>query len=454
MLPFRLLNSISLLRKQKMLKRKYAILAGAIASGLPVVGHAAMVTIGFDLADITVASTSAGPYTAASSTSGVTLTGTSAAPVLTVPVGEYINYGLQALVGGTTTGTNLLGATGISAFQTGITDGNAAIATINPVPTVVNTYFSSLHGAGTADATGGGVGNGALAPSGTAGSFIAGNGTITQASNYGVGTAGELYAGQRIKPVTTVNGTDTFTVTDNITALQFLIQTGSSSGSKIYSNRTFITGTDTIAALPVLTVNYGAAVTSGTTHSIISLTAGTTAPAYGTFDGTIAVTGKGNGSYNVTPAAGFTTAATGYSNVSGFNPTTDTEIYALKLSLGGTPLASNDTRLSTIVADINGGGNTGDIAPTGITASLVTGVFSTLFPGYDVLLTSSGFTAGTGGTSELGFDFSSAGDADTATGAVTVTGIAAVPEPATAAGVVLGAAGLLLGRRRKVASLV
>jgi hypothetical protein len=53
--------------------------------------------------------------------------------------------------------------------------------------------------------------------------------------------------------------------------------------------------------------------------------------------------------------------------------------------------------------------------------------------------------AGTVSPEFLGVDFSS----DSTTTGVTVTDVAAVPEPASAAGILLGAAGLLLGRRKR-----
>jgi len=80
-----------------------------------------------------------------------------------------------------------------------------------------------------------------------------------------------------------------------------------------------------------------------------------------------------------------------------------------------------------------------------VVASAVTGVYTTLFPGYEVLLTES---PGVSSSSELEFDFSSTGEQDSAVPGLVLTGVAAVPEPATAAGVVMGAAGLLLGRRK------
>jgi hypothetical protein len=118
---------------------------------------------------------------------------------------------------------------------------------------------------------------------------------------------------------------------------------------------------------------------------------------------------------------------------SGFSPATDQEIYALNIKVGGSdPTAAQD---QAIVNDINANN-------TGVTASLVSGQFASLFPGYDILLTGA---AGTSAPANLAIDFS----ADTATPGVVVTDVAAVPEPASAAALLLGATGLLLGRRKR-----
>ena len=101
-------------------------------------------------------------------------------------------------------------------------------------------------------------------------------------------------------------------------------------------------------------------------------------------------------------------------------------------------------QITAVVSDINA-------SESGVTASLVTGIYTKLFPGYDVLLTAT-TPAVTGTTDYLGIDFSATGDQDPATQGFTVGAIAAVPEPATLAGVVLGASGLLLKRRKNRAA--
>jgi hypothetical protein len=157
----------------------------------------------------------------------------------------------------------------------------------------------------------------------------------------------------------------------------------------------------------------------------------------GSADSTIHVLGS-NSSYvpghaNAVGGAGngqnlFNVEATGWS------PNTDQEVYALNIKVNG--LDPTAGQISAIINDINGS-NTGNV-----TAGPVSGQFAAVFPGYDILLTAA---AGTLSPEFLGVDFSS----DSTTTGVTVTDVAAVPEPASAAGILLGAAGLLLGRRKR-----
>ncbi len=183
----------------------------------------------------------------------------------------------------------------------------------------------------------------------------------------------------------------------------------------------------------------GTSTPTPTATSIISLT--TSAPtAFGSQVGTLALTGRGNGSYNVATAS-FTATNTGYVAVTGFNPGTDREVYGLRvLEAGAVPSAAD---LATIVADINATGGTTDTDGTGtVTAALVTAPFTTEFPGADILLTTTGTTST---TPFLGFNVAAATGL---TGVLTVTSVAAVPEPASLAVLGLGVAGLLGGRRR------
>jgi hypothetical protein len=208
----------------------------------------------------------------------------------------------------------------------------------------------------------------------------------------------------------------------------------------------------------------GSPITTVTTHNIINLTSATQAAgSYGvqltsgtganqaTFvpnapvAGNINVTKVGTGSYipGFANAVSGATAGTGaiadFAAISGF-AAGDQEIYALKLLVGSS--TPTTTQMNSIVADI--AGQSGDGVST--VASLIgsptglAGQIAGLFPGYDLMLTVSSGSA----TPFLGFDFSQ----ETNVGGVVVTNIAAVPEPASAAILLIGSS-LLLGRRKR-----
>ena len=132
--------------------------------------------------------------------------------------------------------------------------------------------------------------------------------------------------------------------------------------------------------------------------------------------------------------------------VSGFALiTTSSPVVALQVAVNGTVLAPNDTRLATILADINA---SGDSTGAGFATTVLGSAYAGLFPGYDILIPETLI-----GDPYFAFDFSSTASDGTdpnsgSLGTVTVTSIASVPEPATAAGIVLGAGCLLLGRRQ------
>jgi hypothetical protein len=189
----------------------------------------------------------------------------------------------------------------------------------------------------------------------------------------------------------------------------------------------------------VLTFGSGGGTTSPPpTHSIVSL--GSSAPTgYGNTLTTITVTHVSGGAV----MAGYdyltnttTAMATAVQPVTGFSATDTPQEFALALLVGG--VAPTSTQLATIIADINSASST-----DGVVASLVPSNFGGVFPaskGFDLMLTSTTTDA----TPNLGFDFS----AETNVAGVTVTAVAAVPEPATAVGLLVGAGSLLLGRRK------
>jgi hypothetical protein len=188
------------------------------------------------------------------------------------------------------------------------------------------------------------------------------------------------------------------------------------------------------------TFTYPATTSPTSTHSIISLTS--TAPTgYGNSLTTIALTHGPGGA--VVPGYDFlssTTTATAVQPVTGFVATDVPQEFALALLVGGaTPTSA---QLAQIISDINSASST-----DGVVASLVPANFAGVFKasqGFDVMLTST--TSDT--TPNLGFDFS----AETTVASVTVSAVAAVPEPATAVGLLVGAGSLLLGRRKNRAA--
>jgi hypothetical protein len=158
----------------------------------------------------------------------------------------------------------------------------------------------------------------------------------------------------------------------------------------------------------------------------------------GSADGMIHVLGSNSGytpgHANNIGGAGSGGQSTFYTEVTGWNPATDLEIFALNVKVNGAdPTPAQD---SSIVNDIN------SLNSGNITASLVAGgQYASVFPGYDILLTAAN---GTTSPEYLAFAFS----ADTSTPGVTVTDIAIVPEPASLTAL-LPAAAILLGRRKQ-----
>jgi len=197
---------------------------------------------------------------------------------------------------------------------------------------------------------------------------------------------------------------------------------------------------DSSATLEATTFSYGSVTTTTPppTGKIISLVAtGTTPTGYGSAPlGTLTVQNAGGpgkyfpGYFNIPGGA-----ATGYVAVTGFLANDYPEVYALQVDVNG--VLATSSQVATIIADI-AADDSGVASVTTVAGS----PYASLFNGYQILITDTTVDP------YFAFDFSSASDTDSALGAVTVTSIAAVPEPATAAGVILGAAGLLLGRRK------
>jgi hypothetical protein len=165
---------------------------------------------------------------------------------------------------------------------------------------------------------------------------------------------------------------------------------------------------------------------------VVSLTA-TSAAGVGTNSvGSLAVVGsngKYTGSFIHNIAAG---SNPGYAAVSGFSAS-DTEVFLIKLSSSASD--------SALISYINGAG--GQTAGSGLTAGPVASNL-TNYGGtaWDIELTATSPASGSDGF--LGFNIAG----DTAVSGITVTDVAAVPEPATLGLLVLSGIGLLSRRRR------
>ena len=175
------------------------------------------------------------------------------------------------------------------------------------------------------------------------------------------------------------------------------------------------------------TSNYGT-VFSLTPNPILSLTV--SAPtAFGSNRGTLTFPNSGSVTFTTTP--------TGYLAVTGFSPSTETEIYALKItdSVPGNLAADLAEALSEI--------NSASYSGYSVTAS-TTDPTENFCSGYNFYITITNPTLGTG-SPYLGFDFTQLnGTSDT----LSVSAVAAVPEPTSLSLLAIGGITLLARRRR------
>jgi uncharacterized repeat protein (TIGR03803 family) len=180
--------------------------------------------------------------------------------------------------------------------------------------------------------------------------------------------------------------------------------------------------------------NNDGTVFSLTPNPIISLTAA--APtAFGSTVGTLAVTGS-HGNY-VPGSATFTATPTGYLAVGGFNPSTDTETYALEIT------DSVPGNLAADLADAASEINAATYSGYSVTAS-TTDPLPILNNGYDFYITITNPTLGTG-SPYFGFDFTQLNNT-TDTLSVSGAAVTGVPEPASLSLLAIGGIALL-GRR-------
>jgi hypothetical protein len=427
-----------------MRKRNIVALVGAAVSAAPLVASAVTVTYQFDLADLKVAPTVSGaPGTFVTASSLGYLSGTAANPTLTLPQGEYFQVAVDVKVTGVTADATDGGAAlGVTQFQTGLTNSNGTVSQILPLnatngtaitTTAVNADFTANKAKGVADGAGG-----VLTAQGISGAFNP-TGSYVSNDSYGGGAFAEIFNGLRGHTQTS-SGTSVYRLTNIGSAFQYAVETTAPAGSSPaqYGAQTF-GGTDVLSALPTLTVVIASSATSAApnvtgSNKIIALApsvlTGTAPNGYGTVAQGTLTSVNGGQSNTVHPA----------NNVSGYVNLVGAQggYVLLALALNGTALPASSTAVAAIIADINGSNQVGATALTGPLAQYAS-------QGFDVAVPATSASTFAYDFSNVQSDFT---DTDTALGAVTVTGIAAVPEPATAAGVILGAAGLLLGRRK------
>jgi len=190
----------------------------------------------------------------------------------------------------------------------------------------------------------------------------------------------------------------------------------------------------------------------GTPAQFFTITTNTTPPpppggakvltattASGTVTGTLNVTGKGSGSYNVATTT-LTNGVTGSVAIDPFSPSTDEEIYGLRILENGAVPTNGD--LATIVNEINSnivGQGTATLTAPGTSGN----VLSTSF--FDVFVDITSPNINSNGTGFLNYDLSGS---STIGDSPVIAAIGVVPEPTGVGVLLLGGFGLLARRRK------
>jgi hypothetical protein len=213
-----------------------------------------------------------------------------------------------------------------------------------------------------------------------------------------------------------------------------------------FANIVVLTGTE-FTVQGTLTGNTGTPFTIpntvvGISNSGPTLSVTGTVPGSSTSVGSITLTG-GSGSYGAQSTGNIVSGAqtTGYLMVHGFSPTSDGEIYALGVDANGSP--ATGATLTSIIIDMNAALQLADGSTATVTT--VAPAVGALFPFANIELNlPNGPSPSSASPAILAYDFSTY----TTNGAITVTDIGVVPEPASLGMLVLGGFGML-GRRRK-----
>lgn len=321
-----------------MRNKKFAILAGAVLTAMPVVASAApLVTFTFNSSDVLFSTSANGTFT--SSLAGCSYTaGTN---TVTLPAGDFFEIGMQGAVSGNS-------SLGLAAYQVGFTPSSTNVQMYNNGTNLTtatiedssnssapfanaNDQQSAINGSG---ATGSGNNNLGTAITLTATS------TLTQAS-YAASSAAELFNKLEFSTSATAGN---YTVATSVNGgLNQVAVTRSGGGYKNSS-------TGVTASYPTLNVDTTSALS---THPIISLTS--SAPSgYGTSQGALDVTGS-NGSYIASTVAVSPSTGLGYVTESGAFSANDSQTYGLDISDTTTP-ANLATELGILQNNINTGG--------------------------------------------------------------------------------------------------
>lgn len=214
--------------------------------------------------------------------------------------------------------------------------------------------------------------------------------------------------------------------------------TVASGGTLTQYQPTYFGAGDTVNPLPLLVIDV-TATTVSLGHAIVDLASSAPTPTYGSSSGTLTVTGN-HGQYTLAQITGLSDV-TNYVEATGWNPSTDEEIYALDVLVNGQQ--ATGAQLTTLINAIDGDGKA--TASAGVVASTTPDVGG--FPSnYNLFLT---YAAGVSNPDFLGVDLSSSNDSNLA--GYTFSAVATVPEPMSLGLLAAGGVGLLARRNRRKA---
>jgi hypothetical protein len=235
---------------------------------------------------------------------------------------------------------------------------------------------------------------------------------------------------------------------NNAPSLVIVVSAGTSTTSTSSTSTTSTTSSAPKLAVVALEAtadtNYGTTITNGT-----GATQGTFSPAS---TNTLTLTG-GNGKYNIAQVTGINSnmgVANGNTNVSGWNPTSDSEIFGVDVKVNG--VNATPSQLATLLAAINGTDTYGKAS--NVTASLtdpnnpqVLAALDTGTTSYNLFLTFAGGQLPGSASDNLGIDLA----ADPALAGYSFSAVAVVPEPVSLGLLAVGGLGLMTRRHRRKA---